>query len=152
MHSSKFDTGRLRLLLWFREILIHVDLIHDFRLGFAEKTWRVNNLIYGSLSFSKHEEGYLEFEIHLIEFFWMIGSIEFLDYLPPENFPKPQKLSSLRPLTYRKNWIILTGIAPYSTWLLTLHVIRILLPSTLKLNLFCNNTCVYIPFVNAECN
>ena len=64
MHSSKFDTvscksGRLRLLLWFYEILIRVDLIHDFRLEFAEKAWHVNNLIYGSLSFCKPEEGYL---------------------------------------------------------------------------------------------
>ena len=52
MHSRKFDTvaytsGRLRLLLWFREILIRVDSIHGFRVDFAEKTWRVDNLIYG---------------------------------------------------------------------------------------------------------
>ena len=53
MHSRKFDTVsckscRLSLLLWFREILIRVDLIHCFRVEFAEKTWRVNNLIYGN--------------------------------------------------------------------------------------------------------
>ena len=51
MLSRKFDTvscksGRLRLLLWFREILICVDLIHGFRVEFAENTWRVNNLTY----------------------------------------------------------------------------------------------------------
>ena len=53
MHSPKFDTvscksGRLWLLLWLREILIRVDLIHGFRVKFAEKAWRVNNLIYGT--------------------------------------------------------------------------------------------------------
>ena len=53
MHSRKntvsWKSGRLRLLLWFRELLIRVDLIHGFRMEFAEKTWRVNNLIYGML-------------------------------------------------------------------------------------------------------
>ena len=61
MHSRKFDTvscksGKLWLLLWFREILIRVDLIHGF-LGWnswKKWGWRVNNLIYGNWLYYSH--------------------------------------------------------------------------------------------------
>ena len=37
-----------RLLLGFCAILIRVDLINSFRMEFTEKTWCVNNPIYGN--------------------------------------------------------------------------------------------------------
>ena len=39
-------SGKLKPSLEFLEIFIRVDLIHGFRLEFAEKTWHVKNLIY----------------------------------------------------------------------------------------------------------
>ena len=52
IQSRKFGTilqikSILKLSLGFREKFTRVDFIHDFRLEFADKTWRVNNLIYG---------------------------------------------------------------------------------------------------------
>ena len=72
MHSTvSCKSGRLRLLLWFREILISVDLIHGFRVEFAEKTWRVNNLIYGKcfrlFSYSPNLENGMDLHFHKLE-------------------------------------------------------------------------------------
>ena len=44
--TQSCKSGRLKLSIGFHEIFIQVDLIYDFGVEFAEKTWRVNNLIY----------------------------------------------------------------------------------------------------------
>ena len=50
-NREKFNRENLtqsckKLSLGFREKFTRVDLIHDLRLEFADKTWRVNNLIF----------------------------------------------------------------------------------------------------------
>ena len=42
--ANKVD---LKALTWICEKFTRVDLIHDFRLEFGDKTWRENNLMYG---------------------------------------------------------------------------------------------------------
>ena len=48
--TQSCKSGRSKLSLGFHEIFIWVDLIHGFRVEFMEKTWRVNNLIYGRMN------------------------------------------------------------------------------------------------------
>ena len=56
MHSRKFDTvscksGRLRLLLWFREILNLCRFNTRFWVDFAGKMGRVNNVILSDIKY-----------------------------------------------------------------------------------------------------